>query len=40
MAPEEHRANLYCAINNQPGGVSKENLDYMLNRKQGKRVHP
>ena len=38
-SPEEHRANMYCAVNNQPGGLSYDAIEYIKNRKQGKRGH-
>lgn len=38
-SPEEHRANMYCAVNNQSGGLSHDAIEYMKKRKQGKRGH-
>lgn len=32
-SPEEHRANMYCAVNNQRGGISDDAVQYMKERK-------
>lgn len=36
-SPEEHRANMHCCVNNTTGGLTKEAIDYIKERKQVKR---
>lgn len=33
VSPEEHRANMYCAVNNNKGGISDDAVQYMKERK-------